>query len=152
MKQTLSNPTDVASVLSRIERITPESQRQWGKMNPHQMICHCADQLRFATGEKMGKDFSNILLRTVGKWLILAGMGFPKNSPTLPELDVVKGTGSQPVDFAHDVDALKNLVHTVANPTTRLTTAHPAFGTTNREEWTRLAWLHLDHHLRQFGV
>ena len=28
---------------------------------------------------------------------------------------------------------------------------HPAFGPLNPREWGRIAWKHLDHHLRQFG-
>ena len=29
---------------------------------------------------------------------------------------------------------------------------HPFFGRMTGEEWDRLLWKHLDHHLRQFGV
>ncbi|WP_424351099.1 DUF1569 domain-containing protein [Lutimonas sp.] len=28
---------------------------------------------------------------------------------------------------------------------------HPFFGELNREEWARLVYKHLDHHLKQFG-
>jgi hypothetical protein len=30
--------------------------------------------------------------------------------------------------------------------------AHPIFGAMAKEEWHRWGYLHLDHHLRQFGV
>ncbi|TPW11975.1 MAG: hypothetical protein FD129_1557, partial [bacterium] len=29
---------------------------------------------------------------------------------------------------------------------------HPFFGNLNIDEWGRLSWKHLDHHLRQFGA
>lgn len=29
---------------------------------------------------------------------------------------------------------------------------HPLFGKMNTGQWGRFAWIHLDHHLRQFGV
>ena len=35
----------------RIDRLTPDSERQWGKMSVDQMVCHLSDQLRLALGE-----------------------------------------------------------------------------------------------------
>src|SRR5581483_5908869 len=35
----------------RIRSVTPESQRQWGKMSAAQMMEHCARGLEMATGE-----------------------------------------------------------------------------------------------------
>jgi len=29
---------------------------------------------------------------------------------------------------------------------------HPFFGTLSADEWGKLTWKHIDHHLRQFGV
>jgi hypothetical protein len=29
---------------------------------------------------------------------------------------------------------------------------HPIFGVMNESEWLRWAYLHMDHHLRQFGL
>jgi hypothetical protein len=156
MPATLSNTHDLSSILQRLERLAADAHDRkglWGTMTLHQMICHCADQLRFATGEKSGKDISNIFFRTIGKWVILhTGLGFPRNTPTLPELDVVSGSGSQPTEFLHDIEALRTLIHKVADSNTHLATAHPAFGSATSEEWRRLAWLHLDHHFRQFGA
>lgn len=30
--------------------------------------------------------------------------------------------------------------------------AHPVFGPLSGREWGRICWMHLDYHLRQFGV
>jgi hypothetical protein len=29
---------------------------------------------------------------------------------------------------------------------------HPLFGALSRNDWARLIWKHIDHHMRQFGV
>lgn len=29
---------------------------------------------------------------------------------------------------------------------------HPVFGRMNKEQWSKSAWKHIDHHLKQFGA
>ena len=38
---TLFTSSSLSQILSRIEKLTPNSQRQWGKMNVAQMLAHC---------------------------------------------------------------------------------------------------------------
>ncbi|MHA6250257.1 hypothetical protein ACXYMU_20145 [Pontibacter sp. CAU 1760] len=35
------NPADTATLISRINKLTPETQRLWGKMTVSQMLAHC---------------------------------------------------------------------------------------------------------------
>ena len=35
------NSSDVSEITKRIESLTPDSQKQWGKMNATQMLAHC---------------------------------------------------------------------------------------------------------------
>ena len=37
---TLLHPDARAEILRRIEPLTPESERRWGRMTAHQMVCH----------------------------------------------------------------------------------------------------------------
>ena len=39
------------SIHRRLDRLAPDSARQWGTMQAGQMVCHVADQLRVALGE-----------------------------------------------------------------------------------------------------
>ncbi len=40
-----------SSIHRRIDRLEPNSVRQWGKMHAGQMVCHVGDQLRVGLGE-----------------------------------------------------------------------------------------------------
>jgi hypothetical protein len=61
--------------------------------------------------------------------------------------------GTPPSDFSADVARLAALVHVVAaNPGRCHRRAHPIFGTLTARAWLRWGYLHMDHHLRQFGV
>ena len=62
--------------------------------------------------------------------------------------------GTPPVDFAADVAQLETLIESVTVEKTRIAwqKRHPIFGRMSEAAWLRWAYLHLDHHLRQFGV
>lgn len=140
-------------MIERIEKLTPDSPRNWGKMNPGEMICHCADQLRLANGTKQSKFIGNLMLTTVFKWLILTFMKAPKGKiETVRELK--QGvSGTKPINFENDKKSLIELVKNFDESfKTSKTVVHPAFGKMNHWQYGRLAYLHLDHHLNQFGV
>lgn len=40
-----------AAIHARIDRLSPDSVREWGTMSASEMICHVADQLRVAIGD-----------------------------------------------------------------------------------------------------
>jgi len=142
-----------SEVINRIEKINAAAPAKWGKMNVNQMICHCADQLRLANGTKQSKFIGNLMLTTVFKWLILTFMKAPKGKiETVKELKQGVG-GTKPVNFENDKKSLIELVKNFDESfKTNKTAVHPAFGKMNHWQFGRLAYLHLDHHLNQFGV
>ncbi len=54
--------------------------------------------------------------------------------------------------FASDQERAISLLRHMASPGQSFTAAHPAFGPMTRSDWMRYAYLHTDHHLRQFGL
>jgi hypothetical protein len=46
--RTLLNDRDQKEVLDRLSKVRPDSQRRWGSMSAHQMICHLSDSFRVA--------------------------------------------------------------------------------------------------------
>jgi Protein of unknown function (DUF1569) len=95
------------------------------------------------------------LPRPVMKWVALyALVRWPTGVPTTPELDQTAGGGTTPGDFAADVAELERLLTQVAAERSgRLAgLVHPIFGPMSERAWLRWAYLHADHHLRQFGV
>jgi hypothetical protein len=152
MKNIINNPIK-AEVIERINKLNPSDSAKWGKMNANQMICHCADQLRLANGTKQSKFVGNFMLTTVFKWLALIILKAPKGKiETVKELKQGKG-GTNPTTFENDKKTLIELVINFDGSfKTNKTVVHPAFGKMNRWQYGRLAYVHLDHHLNQFGV
>jgi hypothetical protein len=154
--KSLRNPTDKDELLQRIGRVQPTSQRLWGKMSAHQMICHIADGYRVYTGEISAEPvrapaFVKALVRTAALYMPLH---WPKGRmPTLPKIDQVAGYGTPPEEFAKDVLALRNLLEEFTPlPENYPFNQHPGLGHLSYSQWMRLGYLHADHHLRQFGA
>jgi hypothetical protein len=65
----------------------------------------------------------------------------------------VAGKGTAPGTFDSDVADLEALVEEVtASGRSFVWEAHPVFGRMPDSGWLRWGYLHMDHHLRQFGA
>jgi hypothetical protein len=122
-------------------------------MSAHQMVCHLSDACRMATGEKPVSHATGLLQRTIVKWIALyAPMQWPPGIATRPEIDQ-ECDGTTPAAFASDVETLVRLVERITREPGRLDgQVHPIFGRMSKAAWLRWAYLHIDHHLRQFGA
>lgn len=151
--KTLDRPGDRAELLGRVRLLHPESAARWGRMSAPQMVCHVCDAFRMATGEKRVGPSSSLFQRTALKWIALyVPLAWPAGVPTSPEIDQ-HVTGTRPAAFAADVAELEALLEAVATqPANFRWPAHPIFGRMSRRAWLRWGYLHVDHHLRQFGA
>jgi hypothetical protein len=151
--KTLARSRDRAEILQRLKAVRPESARRWGRMSAHQMVCHLSDSFRAVTGQKPVSDSTSLLQRTIVKWLALyVPLPWPAGIPTRPEIDQELG-GTRPVDFATDVAQLEALLEQVTIQTKPFDwQRHPIFGRMSEAAWLRWSYLHVDHHLRQFGA
>lgn len=151
--KTLARPEDKADVLRRLKTVRPDSARQFGRMSAPQMVCHLSDSFLAVMGRKPVSPASNPLTRTVVKWIALyAPIRWRPGYRTRPEIDQGIG-GTKPAEFARDVADLEALVEEVtARPRTFDWHPHPIFGAMSHSDWLRWAYLHMDHHLRQFGA
>ena len=136
-------------IRERVARLTPACTRQWGRMSPQQMVCHLSESLKMALGDLQVAPKPMPIRYPPLKQVIVYLAPFPKNAPTAPELTI----GATPRPWANDVTSLQTLIDRF---TARLPEAkwpdHPAFGRLSRRAWGALAYRHMDHHLRQFGV
>ena len=81
-------PADKKEIFERLSNVLPDSQRRWGKMTPHQMICHLSDSFKFTFGEIEISSVSNAFTRTVVKWIVLYyPLPLPRGAKTRPEAD-----------------------------------------------------------------
>ena len=120
-------------------------------MSAHQMICHLADALNVAMGEKTVTPASGALQRTVIKWIALyLPVHWPAGIPTPLEIDQQVG-GTRPHEFDSDVARVESLLQRFTQSTASRA-EHPIFGRMSERAWLRWAYLHADHHLRQFDA
>jgi hypothetical protein len=144
---TFAVPQTRAALRDRIVALRPDAPRQWGRMTPHQMICHLADGFRMASGERPPKPVDNVFSRFVIRWVALhTSMKWPPGAKTIPEADQEK-QGTPPAQWESDKLELLRLFDAFA---ARPAVAHPFFGALNGDEWNVWAYRHVDHHLRQF--
>ncbi len=144
------SPVMLSELTARIERLTPQSPRQWGTMTPDQMLHH----LNLATGSALGyfnlPDESNALSRSVVKWLLV---DFP--SKMAQGLGTAKSftTTEHQYDFDYEKRLLLEILRKACTSETTATWGpHVLFGRMSDNEWGRLLTMHTDHHLRQFDI
>ena len=150
--KTLALQRDVDELLRRIGQVRPDSPRKWGRMSSHQMICHLTDAFRMATGEKTVTGTPTFAGRTAVKWIALhLPIAWPEGRiQTVPECDQEIG-GTAPAEFARDIAALEAHLRSFAVRRGAEWPPHPIFGRLSESQWLRWGYLHVDHHLRQFG-
>jgi hypothetical protein len=151
--KTLARQRDKADILSRLRALRPDSARRWGRMSAHQAVCHLSDAFRMGIGRKPVSHATGPFQRTILKWVVLyLPLRWPPGILTRPEIDQVLG-GTRPTDFAADVAELETLLDLVtAQPRNLDWKPHPLFGSMSDAAWLRWGYLHMDHHLRQFGT
>ena len=149
--RSLAKDTDRQAILERLNSLRPENQACWGNMSLHQMICHLGDSLRAALGQKDVSSSSTLFKRTVYKWAALwLPFKWPHGIKTRPELDQ-HVSGTSPAEFVSDLDGLRALLDRFCCWPGAFA-PHELFGPMTRGERMRHAYLHMDHHLRQFGA
>ena len=148
--QNLFQPEAVAEVISRIDKLQPATQHQWGKMDVVQMMAHCSAALDMASGRVI---LPRLLIgRVLGPFvrpIFTNDKPLSRNAPTDKNLMIADKR-----DFAREQEQLKKCVRQFhqggeAQCTRR---PHPFFGDLTPGDWATGMYKHLDHHLRQFGV
>jgi hypothetical protein len=148
--KSIFDPADHQTIIDRINKLTPETQPQWGKMNVSQMLYHCARPLQAATGElKVKRGLVSFLFGKMAKKKFTGEAQFTKSLPT----DKRFIAGSTP-DFNEEKQRLIGILTRFlqTGKTIISNEPHPFFGKLTADEWDIIQTKHLDHHLNQFGV
>jgi hypothetical protein len=149
--KTLLSPRDRNEILDRLNRVRPDIQPRWGTMSAHQMICHLSDSFRASLGEKYVSASGTVLKRALFKVMALwSPLPWPHGIKTRPEMDQQQG-GTPPAEFASDLEKLRTLFDRFCTWEGDFA-PHAMLGQMSRTERMRHAYLHMDHHLRQFGA
>ena len=151
MKNVL-NPANYTSAVQRINSLTLQSERRWGKMTVEQMLSHCSDQVRLSLGEKQPHEqphfFNRNIMKDFGLWL----PRIPLRNLKAPVDMNQKYYGTASADIETEkLNLLKLLNEVSLLPKDSILQPHPMYGKLNFKQWGRFMYVHIDHHLRQFG-
>lgn len=137
-------------ITTRINKLSPETQRQWGKMDVAQMLAHCKEAFKVPLSDKLiPRAFVSYLFGWAIKPVLYNDKPYKESLPTSPNFlikeqrnfEIEKQQLNQLIDKFH-----KGGLENVGN------FPHPFFGTLTKEQWGKGMYKHLDHHLRQFGA
>jgi len=134
------------SIRARIQSLTPNAQRKWGKMTVDQMLWHCNQVLKTALGDIGVTPKRPPLPLPVVKFMLF-NLPWPHGAPTAPEY--------RPVDrlaFADERQRCLELIDRFIGRGLDESWSPAMFGPMTGREWSRLQAKHLDHHLKQFSA
>lgn len=151
MKKNLLHEEVKSELISRINSLTPASQKQWGKMNVNQMLRHTHDGLLIAYGTiksaPNGNAFSKFFMRF---FILKTDMATPKaKAETFKEINMVENN-IYPENFEEEKVKLMDMIKNFPQKETYHTSA--LLGKMSTHDWGRLNYTHIHHHLNQFGV
>jgi hypothetical protein len=148
--QNLFQPDTAAEVISRIDKLQPTTQHQWGKMDVGQMMAHCSATLDVASGRVvLPRMFIGRILGPLVRPAFTSDKPYSKNAPTDKKFVIADKR-----DFAREQELLKSRVRQFHEGGEAQCTKHPHsfFVPLTPQQWATGMYKHLDHHLRQFGA
>ncbi len=138
-------------IIARINKLTPETQPLWGKMDAAKMLAHCCVtyEMVYTNKHPKAKGLKKLLLKLLVKPGVVNEKPYPKNSRTAPQF-IIADQRIFETEKKRLIDYLEQ--------TQTLGAAHfegkesNSFGALTATEWNNQFYKHLDHHLTQFGV
>jgi hypothetical protein len=149
--KTLLTVRDRNELLDRFTKLRPDTAPRWGTMSATQVVCHLSDSFRASLGEKFVSrpkaGSKSTLFKRAALWIPLP---WPHGIETRPEMDQQLG-GTPATELASDLMGLRALFERFCAFDGEFA-PHATFGQMSRAERMCHAYLHIDHHLRQFGA
>jgi hypothetical protein len=139
-----------AEITSRLNTLTPQTQRQWGKMNVAQMLAHCKEAFKVPLSDKkMPRSILGLLVGWMIKSKLYNDEPWKRNLPTAPNF-IIKDER----DFEKEKQGLIELINQFhsGGPEKVGRFPHPMFGTFTPTQWGQSMYKHIDHHLAQFDA
>ncbi len=137
-------------ILGRIGRLSASANGRWGKMTAPEAICHMADGLLIAFGEKPVTFKPSLLSTWLGRWFVIySPIPWPKGK--IQATREFFETRPSP-DFEKNRTLLVNLVQRFEKGPNQKWGVSPFLGPLSPGDWATLNYRHIDHHLTQFGV
>lgn len=141
----------LTEIKNRIDNLSEETKPNWGKMNSGQMLRHCQTPFNIVNGTvemKTKVGFMKKLVFKMMKSLMYNDKKWRHNVPTPKEFIV-----DYQVNFNDEKGVLFELIDDFHQRKDQAKfEPHPVFGKFKKDQWGKMQYKHLDHHLTQFGV
>jgi len=138
-------------IINRIEKLSTDTQPQWGKMNAAQMLAHCnvAYEMDFEDIHKKPGALMRWILKTFVKKGVVNDTPYKRNSSTAPQFLIKEDKNFEPekARLISYINKAKDLGRTHFESKESF-----SFGKLTAEEYNNMFYKHLDHHLTQFSV
>ena len=150
--QNVFDAKDAQEYINRINNLTPETQRKWGKMSVDQVLAHLnvAYDLTF-TPEKFPKPnfIAKFLLSKFVKPKITNEIPYKQSLPTSPVFIIAdeRNFEEEKAKLIGNIQRVQQLGREAFEGK-----EHINFGKIDAQGWNNMFANHLNHHLEQFGV
>ena len=150
--QNVFDAKDAQEYINRINNLTPETQRKWGKMSVDQVLAHLnvAYDLTF-TPEKFPKPsfIAKFLLSRFVKSKITNEIPYKQSLPTSPAFIIVdeRNFEEEKAKLIGNIQRVQQLGKEAFEGKENIN-----FGKMTAQCWNNMFAKHLNHHLEQFGV
>ncbi|MCF8430141.1 MAG: hypothetical protein K9G64_08420 [Bacteroidia bacterium] len=141
----------IVTLISRIEKLTPQIQPIWGSMDVAKMLAHVNVTYDLNEGKIKSKTpfIMKLILKAFVKPMVVGEAPYKHHSRTAPVFLITSEK-----DFETEKAKLIANINTVqAKGETHFEGRESgSFGKLTANEWNNLFYKHLDHHFNQFGV
>ena len=150
--QNVFDAQDAQEYINRINNLTPETQRKWGKMSVDQVLAHLnvAYDLTF-TPEKFPKPsfIAKFLLSRFVKPKITNEIPYKQSLPTSPTFIIAdeRNFEEEKTKLIGNIQRVQQLGKEAFEGKENIN-----FGKMTAQGWNNMFAKHLNHHLDQFGV
>lgn len=146
------NPEMTTKQLDRLNKLTNDTQPNWGKMNAAQMLAHLNVAYDITYGKadvKAPSGFMKLLFKLFLKKIVVGEKPYAKNSRTAPYFVITDER-----EFEKEKAKLAAYIQLVEKDGTAYYEGKvsASFGKLTAQEWSNQYYKHLDHHFTQFGV
>lgn len=135
-------------IITRMQHLKPESNRRWGTLDAAAMLRHCNEANRSILENKLPNLPTTRKQRMIRFLCFYVLRKFPKNVQVKSNVHAP----SDAPDFHAEQQKFTEIIRDFAANDCPILLSHPAFGRLTTKQWGVSTWMHMDHHLRQFGV
>lgn len=144
----LRNERARQGLAERLRRVTPDAKPQWGSLDAPRMMGHLYDSLAAGLGgldvpRRGPAAFRHFPLKHLAIYVV----PMPKNAKAPREL-LARTPGNFEEERRHLLEGMERMAAMPEGPGPE----HFLLGALSYDQWSRLNWKHIDHHLRQFGA